>query len=331
MLPQQVKNLLGAASSSSGVMSFSKTPDPATFVFETRKRTAGIIQLLDVADQPRGVKLRYKLVQGVAAPPATPASAHIPSFGPVIERVLDFDTSRQAAYLDLDTGEYVDPGTNATNSFLSMKATPAGVDLRSSSVESNFDVRWGINMAVVPVDSMRWEATPEEIHMAVGSVKREPEIRLGGGRSTNTWFFQTSEGGRGVLQFLPPKAGEDPSQVRLRYRLVQPASPSGSSTVKPKATTEQAIVEDRALRMLAAIRDKDDAALQASSVDRVPGWRSGSLRNSPSSVSLEKQFADFKAETKPTNPWKQIIYENENHPRGRSYRRDYCHCYHELF
>jgi len=173
-------------------------------------------------------------------------SAAAPAFGPVIERVLDFDTSRQAAYLNLDTGEYVDPGTNATNSLLSMKATPAGVDLRSSSVESNFDVRWGINLAVVPVEPMRWEATAEEIRLALGSVERHPEIRLGGGRSTNTWFFQTSEGGRGVLQFLPPKAGDDPSQVRLRYRLVQPASPSGSSTVKPKATTEQVIVEDLA-------------------------------------------------------------------------------------
>jgi len=243
MLPQQVKNLLGAASSTSGVMSFSKTPDPATFVFETRKGTAGIIQLLDVVDQPRGVKLRYKLVQDVTAPPATPASAHMPSFGPVIERVLDFDTDRKAAYLDLDTGEYVDPGTNST---YGMKATPAGVDLRSSAIESNFDVRWAINMAVVPVDPMRWEATEEEVRLAVVAVKCEPEIRLGGGRSTNTWFFQTSEGGQGVLQFLPPKADDDPSQVRLRYRLVQPASPSGSSTVKPKATTEQVVVEDLA-------------------------------------------------------------------------------------
>jgi hypothetical protein len=229
-----------------GVVEVKQKDFPATYLFKTARGECGLLQILGVSDEPLGMKFRYKLVEGVAASPATPASAHIPSFGPVIERVLDFDTSRQAAYLDLDTGEYVDPGTNATNSLLSMKATPAGVDLRSSSVESNFDVRWGINLAVVPVEPMRWEATAEEIRLALGSVERHPEIRLGGGRSTNTWFFQTSEGGRGVLQFLPPKAGDDPSQVRLRYRLVQPASPSGSSTVKPKATTEQVIVEDLA-------------------------------------------------------------------------------------
>ena len=156
------------------------------------------------------------------------------SSGLVIERVLDFDTRRKTAYLDLDTGEYFDPGTNFSAFFT--KATPAGVDLKSSVIESNFDVRWAINMAVVPVEPTRWEATEEEVRMAVGAVKRESETRLGGGRSTNTWFFQTSEGSRGVLQFLPPKADDDPSLVRLRYRLVQPAPPSGPSTVKPKAT-----------------------------------------------------------------------------------------------
>jgi hypothetical protein len=155
------------------------------------------------------------------------------SSGVAVERVLDFDAESKTAYLDLDTGEYVDPGTNA----LFTNTTPAGVDLKSSAIESNFDVRWGINLAVVPVAPTRWEATPEEIRRAVDSARRQSKIRLGGGRSTNTWFFQTSEGGRGVLQFLPPKAGDDPSQVRLRYRLLQPAPPSGPSTVKPKAAT----------------------------------------------------------------------------------------------
>jgi hypothetical protein len=155
-------------------------------------------------------------------PPSTPIAPITPpaGFGPVIERVLDFDTSRKTANLDLDTGEYVDPGTNST----AWQVTPADVDLASSFIESNFDVRWAINMSVVPVEPMRWEATPEEIRMAVDSAKRQPKIRLGDGRSTNTWFFQTSEGGRGILQFLPPKAGDDPSQVRLRYRLVEASS-----------------------------------------------------------------------------------------------------------
>jgi hypothetical protein len=202
-----------------------------------------LLQGLDIA----GPELEQLIRQQASRLPKTAAASSAPAApaaGEVVERVLDFDTQRATAYLDLDTGEYSELGAKGMT--YGMKATPAGVDLRSSSVESNFDVRWGINLAVVPVEPMRWEATPEEILMAVGSVKRQPEIRLSGGRSTNTWFFQTSEGGQGVLQFLPPKAGDDPSQVRLRYRLVQPASPSGSSTVKPKATTEQVVVEDLA-------------------------------------------------------------------------------------
>ncbi|MBI5388289.1 MAG: protein kinase [Verrucomicrobia bacterium] len=189
----------------------------AVYAFSTREGASGMLQILKDSVP---VKLRYKLVQPVELRSASEQIGLSPtpslSPGSVSERVLDFDTERKTAYLDLDTGEYVDPGTNST---YGMKATPAGVDLRASSVESNFDVRWAINMALVPVESGRWEATAEEIRMAVGAVKREPEIRLRGGNSTNTWFFQTSEGGRGVLQFLPPKASDDPSQVRLRYRL----------------------------------------------------------------------------------------------------------------
>ena len=46
---------------------------PATFVFHTAHQTAGLLQLLGVTEKPRGVRLRYKLVGGVAPPPAGPA------------------------------------------------------------------------------------------------------------------------------------------------------------------------------------------------------------------------------------------------------------------
>ena len=218
----------------------------AVYAFATRDGAKGVLQILK---DTVPVMLRYKLLQPAATALASPrevvaewlrrvkagTSATPPlSSGVAVERVLDFDTRRKTAYLDLDTGEYVDPGPD--NAFRT-KATPAGVDLKSSAIENNSDVRWAINMAVVPVEPTRWEATAEEIRMAVGAVKRDPEIRLGGGRSTNTWFFQTSEGNRGILQFLPPKTGDDPSQVRLRYRLLQPAPSSGPSTVRPKAAT----------------------------------------------------------------------------------------------
>lgn len=53
----------------------------------------------------------------------------------MIERVLDFDTRRASAYLDLDTGEYVDPGAKGMT--YGMKATPTGADLNASAIECN--------------------------------------------------------------------------------------------------------------------------------------------------------------------------------------------------
>jgi hypothetical protein len=41
---------------------------PATFVFRTRQGGVGILQIVGFTEQPRGVKIRYKMVQGAAAP-----------------------------------------------------------------------------------------------------------------------------------------------------------------------------------------------------------------------------------------------------------------------
>ncbi|MGD0016714.1 MAG: protein kinase [Verrucomicrobiia bacterium] len=53
--------------------------------------------------------------------------------------------------------------------------------------------------------------------------------------------------------------------------LAQPAV-SSSSAVRPKTTADQVAVEDLALQMLVAIREKDDDALRALATDRITGW-----------------------------------------------------------
>ncbi len=45
------------------------------------------------------------------------------------------------------------------------------------------------------------------------------------------------------------------------------------ATAKPSVSSDQVIVEDLALAMMVAIREKDDAALQAMSTDRIKGWK----------------------------------------------------------
>jgi serine/threonine protein kinase len=51
-------------------------PQPTTFLFQTREGSIGILQITDVTDTPRGVKIRYKLVRGPkATPPFAPSLA----------------------------------------------------------------------------------------------------------------------------------------------------------------------------------------------------------------------------------------------------------------
>ncbi len=156
---------------------------------------------------------------------------------PVIVRVLEFDTRKSTAYLDLDSGNYVDPGSKWPA--FSMNATPAGVDLKASSFESDDCARLGINIGLKPVSTNRWDATPAEIRKELARVRREAEVRLVASETPQTFFFRTSEGGEGVLEiraFLdPPNQGMH--KVRIRYKLIEPLATSFKTSLPTADST----------------------------------------------------------------------------------------------
>src|SRR6185503_15994886 len=48
---------------------------PATYlILDTRAHRRGVLQILGTSDQPRGVKISYRLVEGAAVKKITPAS-----------------------------------------------------------------------------------------------------------------------------------------------------------------------------------------------------------------------------------------------------------------
>ncbi|HKI69142.1 MAG TPA: hypothetical protein VKA67_06105, partial [Verrucomicrobiae bacterium] len=80
---------------------------PPTWGFQTREGTMGILQITGFSDNPRGAKIRYKLVQSTGGEKATAdRSSGIASatFGPVSEATLKSPDNRNAELLDLDTG-----------------------------------------------------------------------------------------------------------------------------------------------------------------------------------------------------------------------------------
>lgn len=86
-------------------------PRKANYIlFRPHDGNVGVMQLLGTSENPRSVKIRYKLVQSsvttttrVSLPPAAPQ----PSFGPVIERVVaNISDNPARACLDFSSGEF---------------------------------------------------------------------------------------------------------------------------------------------------------------------------------------------------------------------------------
>lgn len=146
----------------------------------------------------------------------TEAGAAKLQFGPVMERVVGFDVRSKTAYLDLDKGDYVDPGTNAI--VHGMKESPPGVDLKATTYENDTRARMGINLVAIPVDNKQWDAAPEAVLADVSGAKPQEQVRLGADDHTKTYFIKTSEGNAGVLQLTPRK---DSDLVEVRWRFAQ--------------------------------------------------------------------------------------------------------------
>jgi serine/threonine protein kinase len=79
---------------------------PVTFAFCTPTGTRGLLQITGFADNPRGVKVRYKQVQPGQPTPKIDGAGQRLSFSPVVERTLAIGS--MAFMLDLDTGRTMD-------------------------------------------------------------------------------------------------------------------------------------------------------------------------------------------------------------------------------
>jgi len=211
---------------------------PITIAFNT-KDNAGLMQITGFTEHPRGVKLRYKLVQGGAtnaAAIAKPAPDDFKrTFGPVIERevveAIDFDSGKVANSLPESVTKSPDIAMNVLNAVSWMERE--GMDAIS---EPSGDLK-GVGMKARAVDKVAWDhLSPAEIVATLAIITREtwqdldPRDKTDAERKTPaTWVFETREGGKGILQVLEQtKAG-----VKLRYKLVQGGATNAAAGDKP--------------------------------------------------------------------------------------------------
>jgi hypothetical protein len=149
------------------------------------------------------------------------AGFHPPTFGLVVERILNFDPREKTAYLDLDTGRHVDPGDQFPQ--LGADATPAEVDLKVSLYESDTRARVGMNLALLQVGADDWNVPPDELRKVMEHTSPQKQVRLAANDEAQFYYFKTREGTTGVLQLQPVL--DSHGLVRIRYKLVPPERP----------------------------------------------------------------------------------------------------------
>ena len=156
----------------------------------------------------------------------TTASDQAWKFSAPRERSLLFQRSPEflVGWLDLDWG------TILTNSTLDWQSRAGhewirtnGLDVVATESSKNIPVLLGVDLVLAPAPTNGWDIiTAADVGQAwtlMQQESRQEQIFGAPPGQSGTFFFQTREGGKGILQITG--FSENPPGVRIRYKLVQ--------------------------------------------------------------------------------------------------------------
>ncbi len=239
---------------------------PVTYLLKTRERGRGILQIVGFPDDPRGVRIRYRLMlwaYRIERPAAATEPAQGLVYGPVVEQ-----TVQERQFVDFDSGRVLertdeDPGPGMMRIWARAKEIGADALFFRQPTGRGEEGRWcmlGLEMgrgARARADD--WSTlTPDELvtgerrvppGMGMIQVLREPP---------ETMIVSTREGGRGLLQIV----GFTDSDVTIRYRMVREATAPASASAAHLADLRIRLVEAKVEVMTA------QAALDAADMER---------------------------------------------------------------
>ncbi len=204
----------------------------------------------------------------------TSAAPHNMVFGPVKEVTLNSSSEKSGLHgLDFESGKLLTAPASVSNVFVwSSWMAEQSIDLLVSHKGGSKWQVGGLGTKLAAVPSAWWEsASLAELQGKLDGAKMEEQAGLSflSMRSEEgkpqTFSFQTSGGAVGILQTAEFTAS--PRAVKIRYKLVH-SSPIARSSV----ANDKVMVEDLALQMIVAIREKDDAKLRNLASDRIKGW-----------------------------------------------------------
>jgi predicted Ser/Thr protein kinase len=224
---------------------------PLTYLFKSATGRIGILQITSFSDNPRGINIRYKLVQNdvttVTPVNLPPTSAPNLSFGPVLERVVNLlgDTNNA---IDLNSGRFVvlptfenstNEETNGNNSYEAFEFDEKNSVDAQGAVEIPLMYPNG-SFAPLPIteklnglvcesgtfalqtEVSNWDSAPAEwVAEQANNIKPVWDSchMSGMGDLPKVYLFKTREGGMGILQITG--FTDNPPGVKLRYKLVQ--------------------------------------------------------------------------------------------------------------
>ena len=229
-----------------------------TYYFRTREGTSGLLQITGFTDNPRGVKIRYKLVQNGNSPTPLALARKATGFGSAVEWVL-----ANSAAINLAAGQ--------------MKALPESITRQKSSPEKDTAAcawmeRERMDFAYLGIDGFycmvrdtvtlrrdSWEQYgPEFLAESLRDLGQNVAGRFGDSSPLNnptnyTYGFKTSEGWFGLLQVTG--FTDNPRGVKIRYKLAQQGG-SRARTIRAEQTANEEIGQ---LRLQSAIREVEAA------------------------------------------------------------------------
>jgi len=178
----------------------------------------------------------------VAAPAAeAPADAATePSFAKAFERTVN-DNGHEKYLIDFDSGEvFEEPHRRfeTDREFVDWMRSK-GIDAMGQ-VKTSYKGLLGFDMVVIPTDADSWDPRAggviESLEMGDHGTPAIMDARAG---LPATFFIETREGGRGVLQIVSIEEDNDkpgPDKVRLRYKPI--AAPSKRLIFRPQSGEE---------------------------------------------------------------------------------------------
>jgi hypothetical protein len=232
---------------------------PATFVFRTREGGMGILQITGLTENPRGVKIRYKLVRN---PPT------IFQFGAEQECVLpELTLSGTNLYFNLRSHRWIacsrrDFGSHTYYEWLWENGADISADLRIAG-STNPPQAVGCFMAIVIPgpevwkNALAWEDSSADsilTNSELAAAKCDSEYYLGNDRTV--YYFRTRQGVLGMLQALGPE--NNPRGVKIRYKLVQKGQPANTASLSADTTGTDAALP--AIQAWLALTDNEQYA-----------------------------------------------------------------------